>query len=43
MIDKLILFKKENANFKFGFAEIPLLYEAKFDKYFDFVVTYILL
>ncbi|WP_218460196.1 dephospho-CoA kinase [Rickettsia sp. TH2014] len=39
LIDKLILFKKENANFKFGFAEIPLLYEAKFDKYFDFVVT----
>ncbi|MEY4464335.1 MAG: dephospho-CoA kinase [Pseudomonadota bacterium] len=39
LIDKLILFKKENANSKFGFAEIPLLYEAKFDKYFDFVVT----
>lgn len=39
LIDKLILFKKENANSKFGFAEIPLLYEAKFEKYFDFVVT----
>ena len=39
LIDKLILFKKENANSKFSFAEIPLLYEAKFDKYFDFVVT----
>ncbi|WP_347938523.1 dephospho-CoA kinase [Rickettsia oklahomensis] len=39
LIDKLILFKKENANSKFVFAEIPLLYEAKFDKYFDFVVT----
>ncbi|AFB20788.1 dephospho-CoA kinase [Rickettsia canadensis] len=39
LIDKLILFKKENATSKFGFAEIPLLYEAKFDQYFDFVVT----
>ncbi|WP_016917206.1 dephospho-CoA kinase [Rickettsia honei] len=39
LIDKLILFKKENANSKFGFAEIPLLYEAKFEKYFDFIVT----
>ena len=39
LIDKLILFKQENADFKFVFAEIPLLYEAKFDKYFDFVVT----
>ncbi|MCC8467778.1 MAG: dephospho-CoA kinase [Rickettsia endosymbiont of Eriopis connexa] len=39
LIDKLILFKKENTNYKFGFAEIPLLYEAKFDKYFDFVIT----
>ncbi|MGX6960748.1 MAG: dephospho-CoA kinase [Rickettsia endosymbiont of Pentastiridius leporinus] len=39
LIDKLILFKEENADSKLVFAEIPLLYEAKFDKYFDFVVT----
>jgi len=39
LINKLILFKKENSDSKFVFAEIPLLYEAKFDKYFDFVVT----
>lgn len=39
LIEKLIQFKQENVNSKFGFAEIPLLYEAKFDKYFDFVVT----
>ncbi|AAU04175.1 dephospho-CoA kinase [Rickettsia typhi] len=39
LIDKLILFKKENTNYKFVFSEIPLLYEAKFDQYFDFVVT----
>lgn len=39
LIDKLIQFKQENTNSKFGFAEIPLLYEANFDKYFDFVVT----
>lgn len=39
LIDKLIQFKQENINSKFGFAEIPLLYEANFDKYFDFVVT----
>ncbi|XVN40320.1 MAG: dephospho-CoA kinase [Rickettsia endosymbiont of Argas persicus] len=39
LIDKLILLKKENATHKLVFAEIPLLYEAKFDKYFDFVVT----
>ncbi len=39
LIDKLIQFQQENVNSKFGFAEIPLLYEAKFDKYFDFVLT----
>lgn len=39
LINELILFKKENSNSKFIFAEIPLLYEAKFDRYFDFVVT----
>jgi len=39
LINKLILFKQENADAKFVFAEIPLLYEAKFDQYFDFVVT----
>lgn len=39
LIDKLILFKEENADSIVIFAEIPLLYEAKFDQYFDFVVT----
>ncbi|ADE30288.1 dephospho-CoA kinase [Rickettsia prowazekii str. GvV257] len=39
LIDKLILFKKENTNYKLAFSEIPLLYEAKFEQYFDFVVT----
>lgn len=39
LIDRLLSFKQENAAHKFVFAEIPLLYEAKFDKYFDFVVT----
>ena len=39
LINKLISFKKENTYSQFIFAEIPLLFEAHFDKYFDFVVT----
>lgn len=38
LIEQLVLFKQTNNN-KLIFAEIPLLYEAKLQKYFDFIVT----
>lgn len=39
VVDGLTNFKSENNNFDITFAEVPLLFEAKFDKYFDIHVT----
>ncbi|MFY9590028.1 dephospho-CoA kinase [Rickettsia endosymbiont of Halotydeus destructor] len=39
LIKELIFFKQQNKTAKFIFAEIPLLFEANFEIYFDFNVT----
>lgn len=39
LIKELIFFKQQNKIAEFIFAEIPLLFEANFKIYFDFVVT----
>ncbi|MDN3029930.1 MULTISPECIES: dephospho-CoA kinase [Rickettsieae] len=39
VVEGLSLFKRQNNDSEITFAEIPLLFEAKFDKYFDFYVT----
>ncbi len=38
-IEALSNFKEQNSKLDITFAEIPLLFEAGFDKYFDFYVT----
>jgi dephospho-CoA kinase len=39
VVNGLTEFKLENNNYDITFAEVPLLFEAKFDKYFDIHVT----
>ncbi|MCC8372084.1 MAG: dephospho-CoA kinase [Rickettsia endosymbiont of Pseudomimeciton antennatum] len=39
VVEGLSLFKRQNNDSEITFAEIPLLFEAGFDKYFDFYVT----
>ncbi|HJD64476.1 MAG TPA: dephospho-CoA kinase [Rickettsia endosymbiont of Sericostoma sp.] len=39
VVEGLSLFKWQNNDSEITFAEIPLLFEAGFDKYFDFYVT----
>ncbi|MCC8416228.1 MAG: dephospho-CoA kinase [Rickettsia endosymbiont of Gnoriste bilineata] len=39
VVESLSLFKRQNNDSEITFAEIPLLFEAGFDKYFDFYVT----
>lgn len=39
VVDSLSNFKQQNSKSDITFAEIPLLFEAGFDKYFDFCVT----
>ncbi len=39
VVEGLSLFKRQNNDSEITFAEIPLLFEAEFDKYFDFYVT----
>ncbi|UCM86244.1 MAG: dephospho-CoA kinase [Rickettsia endosymbiont of Culicoides impunctatus] len=39
VVESLSLFKRQNNDSEIIFAEIPLLFEAGFDKYFDFYVT----
>lgn len=39
VVEGLSLFKQQNNGSEITFAEVPLLFEAGFDKYFDFYVT----
>ncbi|WP_342267342.1 dephospho-CoA kinase [Candidatus Tisiphia endosymbiont of Empis tessellata] len=39
VVESLFLFKQQNSKSEITFAEIPLLFEAGFDQYFDFYVT----
>ncbi|WP_341752507.1 MULTISPECIES: dephospho-CoA kinase [unclassified Candidatus Tisiphia] len=39
VVESLSLFKRQNNDSEITFTEIPLLFEAGFDKYFDFYVT----
>lgn len=39
LIMERLLSKMQNCNARFVFAEVPLLFEGKFEKYFDFVIV----
>lgn len=39
VVDKLSLFKQQNNKSDITFVEVPLLFEAGFDQYFDFHIT----
>ncbi|WP_375327011.1 dephospho-CoA kinase [Candidatus Tisiphia endosymbiont of Nemotelus uliginosus] len=39
VVERLSLFKQQNSKAEITFAEVPLLFEAGFNQYFDFYVT----